>query len=183
MVSGLYWETSNSGNGINGYFLLKSHGKDVRMVRNHLKLLQKTLNAIAHEQGFDVEAVEIKGHPLEAFWSGCRCVSVVQGQLFRLPRRIYENADALMNTTVLSWNQMLDLIEYRPAPSVKLGAAFSAKKSVKSGSRVGFFYMVEKDLHLIQPDGHLHSWGNSIVRSFGKGKNNCDLVSNRCHGR
>jgi hypothetical protein len=34
----LYWETSRSGKGINGYFVLKSQIKDVRMVRNHLKL-------------------------------------------------------------------------------------------------------------------------------------------------
>lgn len=175
----LYWETSRSGKGVNGYFVLKSQVKDVRKVRNHLKLLQETLNAVAQEQGFDVEAVEIKGHPQEAFWHGGQCVTVTQGQLFRLPRHIYENADALMSTTVLSWNQMLDIIDYRPAPKLKQKDVqqFPVKNIRKSGSRVGFYFMIEKDLHLIHAGGQLHNWGESIVRSFGKGKSTIAISS------
>jgi hypothetical protein len=177
----LYWETSRSGEGVNGYFVLRSQMKDMRMVRNHLKLLQTTLNAVAHEEGFDVEAVEVKGHPLEAFWSGGRCTSVTQGLLYRLPRHIYENADALMNTTVLSWDEMLDIIAYHPAPKAKPVQQSHEKRGVRdvrtSGSRVGFFYMVESDVHLIQPNGHLHSWGESIVRSFGQGKGTISISS------
>ena len=174
---GLYWERSRSGKGINGYFQLETAGMDVRAIRNHLKLLQKTLNAIALHHGFDVEAVEIKGIPAEAFWNYGRCFAVTQGTLMRLPRHLFENAEALMNTTVLSWNQMCDVIAYRPAPKVKPVHQCPVKNVRRSGSRVGFYFMVEKDLHLIQPGGHLHSWGESIVRSFGKGKKTIAISS------
>jgi hypothetical protein len=124
-----------------------------------------------------VEAVEVKGHPQEAFWDRGRCVAVTQGQLFRLPRHMYENADALMNTTVLSWDQMCEIIAYRPALKPKPVQQPVMKSVRKSGSRVGFHFMVEGDLHLIQPGGHLHSWGESIVRSFGKGKDTIAISS------
>ncbi len=115
----LYHEPSTHGKGRHGYFVLFKDGfKDIG-VSNYLKRLDKTLKKLlelflaTHPQ-YEVENVEIKGTPHIITWAkGAKrqIESMKSGCLAKLPRDIYTRFDDFKNTTVLSFDDIIDLEE------------------------------------------------------------------------
>ncbi len=111
----LYHEPSTHGKGRHGYFVLF---KDIG-VSNYLKRLDKTLKKLlelflsTHPQ-WEIENVEIKGTPHNITWTkGAKrqIESMKSGCLAKLPRDISGRFDEFKNTTVLSFDDIIDLEE------------------------------------------------------------------------
>ena len=115
----LYHEPSTHGKRRHGYFVLFKDGfKDIG-VSNYLKRLDKTLKKLlelflaTHPQ-WEVENVEIKGTPHNITWAkGAKrqIESMKSGCLAKVPRDVINRFDEFKNTTVLSFDDIVDLEE------------------------------------------------------------------------
>jgi hypothetical protein len=113
----LYHEPSTNGKGRHGYFVLFKEGFGDVAVANILKRLEKTLKKLlqvflATYPEYQVENVEIKGTPHIITWvkgEKRKIETMKSGALAKLPRDILTRFDEFKNTTVLSFNDIVDL--------------------------------------------------------------------------
>src|SRR5208283_4141141 len=111
----LYHEPSTKGR--HGYFVLFKEGFGDVAVANILKRLEKTLKKLlqvflAAYPEYQVENVEIKGTPHIITWvkgEKRKIETMKSGALAKLPRDILDRFEEFKNTTVLSFNNIVDL--------------------------------------------------------------------------
>ena len=113
----LYHEPSTNGKGRHGYFVLFKEGFGDVAVANILKRLEKTLKKLlqvflATYPEYQVENVEIKGTPHIITWvkgEKRKIETMKSGALAKLPRDILTRFDEFKNTTILSFNDIVNL--------------------------------------------------------------------------
>lgn len=109
----LYYEVSTNGNGVHCYVVLIT-GNIVRRhsIERHttadeicdwLNQLQNDLRRYEHL--FDVEKIEIKGHPHRVIMDGRRVMGVKCGQLAKVPREISHRFEEFRNTAVVDFRK------------------------------------------------------------------------------
>ena len=115
----LYHEPSTHGKGTHGYFVLFKDGFIDVGVSNYLKRLDKSLKKLlelflaTHPQ-YEIENVEIKGTPHIITWAkGAKrqIESMKSGCLAKVPRDVLDRFDEFKNTTVLSFDDIIELEE------------------------------------------------------------------------
>jgi hypothetical protein len=110
----LYYEKSTGGNGVHGYVRILTGNTSGPFSVNvattptqlceWIKLLQYKLQQFQHR--FDVEMIEIKGHPHVKHYKGRELVGITSGQHAKLPREIADRFEEFQNTTeidIRSW--------------------------------------------------------------------------------
>lgn len=134
LFKNLYYEPSTNKKGQHGYFLLETKGKTDLEIKAALKQLEKTLKT--YIPLFDIEDIEIKGHPGVVHWSTHRRGKVDNftfGILAKVPRD-YERFHELEATTRMTCADLTNIPEHTgraPLPLRGKGA-ISIKSSVSA---------------------------------------------------
>ena len=113
----LYHEPSTNGKGRHGYFVLFKEGFGDQAVSKMLKRLEKALKKplqvfLATYPEYQVENVEIKGTPHIITWvkgEKRKIETMKSGALAKLPRDIVSRFNEFKNTTVLNFDDIVDL--------------------------------------------------------------------------
>lgn len=132
----LYTEPSTGGKGQHGYILLEVTGVVKKEIKEYITQLQDFLRNVVYNNNFDIELVEITGHPsyvknwnnlnnikplnnLEQYYEIEEKIEVNNfspkdinmGKLAKIPRDIVQNLQAFKNTTRISIFDIADLQE------------------------------------------------------------------------
>lgn len=134
---GLCFEASTSGNGVHGYLVVVKWDLGDQGLNDKLRQLDRWLKAELARGGWDVEAVEVKGHAPEFGW-GCEKYELLtyrSGQLAKLPREALTRADELMATTRMTVSELGRLTYMKVArdPAPPISASVPAYGSVDRG--------------------------------------------------
>lgn len=105
-MPGLYYEESTNGNGCHGYFIVDYTDHSPEELCDLLKQIEKWIQSVS--KGWDIEMVEIKGHPhcrnfqpVAGAWRS----HITMGQLAKVPREMHRRAEELQATYAVDFGE------------------------------------------------------------------------------
>ena len=130
----LYFEANTNGNGVHGYLVVVKWDLGDKGINDKLRQFDRWLKAELAKGGWDVEAVEVKGHAPEFGW-GCEKYELLtyrSGQLAKLPPEALTRADELMATTRVTVSDLARLTYMQAArdPVPRLSTAVTIPERV-----------------------------------------------------
>ena len=156
----LYYEDSTNGNGCHGYFVLKYGKRSPQEVCDLLKQIEDWLKSLSN--GWDIEGIEIKGHPHVTKWIkpglGYRFNGLKMGQLAKLPREMDTRAEELKATFS---------IDFETAQQTFVPTEVPVKSTGGSAGRKIFR---EERLAGLQPGGRYHRLGVALHKPETRGE-------------
>jgi hypothetical protein len=103
----LYIEPSTSGNSFHCYLRIRNNIHYYKDVINALKHLEKFLTSESKKNNFDIELVELKGHPGIIIYENRTAKTVKFGQLAKVPFGLKDRLEELQKTSVVTIDEIL----------------------------------------------------------------------------